>query len=75
MKRFALLDTLPDPYFTIDAGATAALTVNVGPCESKGESRFAVEIWRGQTILCRLFGKSVQVAEASTTANPCPRGK
>ena len=63
MKRFALPDTLPDPYFTVDAGASAALTVKVGPFQSNGDSRFAVEIWRDQTILCRLFGKSVEFAE------------
>lgn len=28
-KRFALPDTLPNPYFTIDAGAAATLTVEV----------------------------------------------
>ena len=62
-KRFALPDTLPNPYFTVDAGADAALAVRVAPCEKKGEARMSVEVWRDDTILCRVFAKSVDLAE------------
>lgn len=61
-KRFALPDTLPNPYFTVDAGVAATLTVKVGPCPINGAARMAVEVWRDQTILCRMFAESIQVA-------------
>jgi hypothetical protein len=67
-KRFALADTLPDPYITIYAGADAALVVNVAACQIGGD-RMAVEVWRDQTILCRLIAKSVQVAEEPSDPN------
>ena len=59
-KRFALADTLPDPYFTIDAGAEATLAVKIGPC---GEGRVTVEVWRGEIVLCRLLARSARLAE------------
>lgn len=58
MKRFALPDTLPDPYFTIDAGGD--VTVRIGPTET-GQM---VELWRDGTILCRVFAKSVRLNPA-----------
>lgn len=66
-KRFALTDTLPAPYFTVDAGAEAALAVRVAPYEKKGEPRMSVEIWRDNTIFCRVFAKSVKAVEGMET--------
>jgi len=71
-KRFALSDTSPNPYFTIDAGAAATLVVKVWPCPTDGE-RVAVEVWRDQMIICRVFGKSVQVADSGTAPRGLPR--
>lgn len=72
-QRFALPDTLPTPYFTVDAGAEAALEVRVAPRTTKGQIRMSVEVWRDDTILCRLFGKSAEVAgdqKASPSQKP-----
>lgn len=56
MKKFALPDTLPDAYFTIDAGGT--VTVKTA---SLAEGRKSVEIWRDGKILCRVFANSIEV--------------
>lgn len=60
-KRFALTDTLPNPYFTIDSGG--AVTVHSG---QRHNGRSMVEIWRDGQILCRVFAKSIQVVEEPT---------
>ena len=70
-KRFALPDTLPDPYFTIDAGAAATLTVKVGPCATNGADRMAVEVWRDGLPLCRVFAKSAQVVGEANQPASC----
>jgi hypothetical protein len=62
-KRFVLPDTLPTPYFTVDAGPAAELAVRIAPCETRGDARMSVEVWRDETILCRVFAKSAEVAE------------
>lgn len=49
VKKFALSDTSPDPYLTIDAGGT--VTVKTTPN--------SVEIWRDGKIMLRVFAKSV----------------
>lgn len=54
-KRFALPDTLPDPYFTIDMAA-AAVTVRTAALQS---GRMMVEIFREGQPLCRVFAASV----------------
>lgn len=74
-KRFVLPDTLPTPYFTVDAGADAALTVRIAPCENRGEARMSVEVWRDDTILCRVFAKSAEVAEALQPASAAESGE
>lgn len=58
MKRFALSDTIPNPYLTVDAGG--AVTVKTA---SRTSGRTSVEIWCDGRILCHVFGKSVKAAE------------
>jgi hypothetical protein len=60
MKRFALPDTILDPYFTIDAGGAVIVKI-----ASVASGRMSVEIWRDGKILCRVFAKSIQVAKES----------
>jgi hypothetical protein len=62
-KRFALPDTLPDPYFTIDAGG-GVVTVRTVQTE---DGRSMAEVWRDEKILCRVIAKSIQVAEELAT--------
>ncbi len=67
-KLFVLPDTLPDPYLTIHAGDHAALAVRIAHCRTNGNSRMAVEIWRDDMILCRLFAKSAEIADEPQAA-------
>ena len=53
--RTPIPDTLPNPYFTIEADAAATLTVKLCRID---DDRMAVEVWRDRTILCRVFGKA-----------------
>jgi hypothetical protein len=62
-KKFALPDTLPTPYFTIDAGAGAALTVKLAPGRINDEQRMIVEVWRGQLPLCRVIGQTAELGD------------
>lgn len=61
-KRFALPDTLPTPYFSIDV--TRAVTVKTGQMES---GRMMVEVWQDGTILCRVYAPSVQIEQPKKT--------
>ena len=66
MKKFALPDTLPDPYFTIDASGTVTIKT-----ASLGAGRMSVEIWRDGKILCRVIAKSILTAEESANHSGC----
>ena len=66
MKKFALPDTLPDPYFTIDARGTVTIKT-----ASLSAGRMSVEIWRDGKILCRVIAKSIRIAEESTGHSGC----
>lgn len=62
-KRFALPDTLPNPYITIYAGGT--VTVDVA---SLANGRTGAEIWCDGKILCRVVSKPVQFTETTSIA-------
>jgi hypothetical protein len=66
-KRFALPDTLPMPYFTIDS-ADSEVTVRIGQTEAGDRSM--VELWRDGTILCRALARTVRIAGVETPNKP-----
>jgi hypothetical protein len=66
MNKFALPDTLPDPYFTINAGGT--VTVKTA---SLAVGSTSVEIWRDGKILCRVIAKSILITEESANHSEC----
>ncbi len=66
MKKFALPDTLPDPYFIIDAGGTVTIKT-----ASLAAGRMSVEIWRDGKILCCVIAKSILIEEESAGRSGC----